>query len=146
MDRVTRHCRLMLATAALGLAGSDRAARAQFDEVVRKPAQAPLIRLNDSTFNQWALGPGTTPASVQQRLDLLLKLRIDQLDQVCRLSDAQRKRLRLASQGDIKRLHDRLEEKRRTIVGVPLDRSKLNEILRDVQPLRVAVQADPFEE
>src|SRR6185312_13500546 len=37
-----------------------------------------------------------------------------------------------------------LEEKKRTIVDVPVEQGRLNEILRDLQPLRFSLQSDPF--
>lgn len=148
MTRVTLLRRFLRTAALTCLAGVGSTARAQPRlEVINRGAVAPPpLVLNDATFDQWALGASTTLGSVEQRLKDLLKNHIEQIDRACKLTGAQKARLQLAGQGDIKRLHDRIEEKRWSVVGVPQDRARLNEILRELQPLRIAIQSDPFGE
>ncbi|HEY2759239.1 MAG TPA: hypothetical protein VGI75_00810, partial [Pirellulales bacterium] len=84
------------------------------DEPVNpQPAAQQAFVLGPETFDQWVFGgvvmrgPNNNAASqMDQRCQSLLNMRIDAIDRVCVLSEAQQKKLRLAASGDIKRFSD----------------------------------------
>jgi hypothetical protein len=103
------------------------------------------IKVDESAFNQLVLG-GRNLAVIRQRLETLLTLKIDDVDRVCKLSDEQMSKLRLAGRGDIKRIDDLVERARRQLLGTDQEPSKLNIILAEVRPLHQAFESDPFDD
>jgi hypothetical protein len=81
-------------------------------------AKRPLIvarrryRIAEGSFESVVLGRGRTVASVRGLLDALLRQKIDTIDRVCTLTEAQKQKLQLAGRGDIQRLFDRVEDVR----------------------------------
>lgn len=105
----------------------------------------PVFVLNEPQFAQWAFGAQDTSA-VRSRLESFLTIKIEAIDRACGLTEAQKNKLRLAGKGDIKRLWDRVEEKKRKYLNVPHDQEKINEIVQDLQPLRTIASGEPFTE
>lgn len=77
-------------------------------------------------------------------LDNMLALAIEDLDRACAPTEAQKAKLRLAARGDIKRLWDQVEAKKRRFREVQHDQNKMQEIFREVQPLQQLIQAGIF--
>lgn len=148
MIRSTHAASLVVAAVFLCTPGPGFNALAQDDDddVVKRAPRVPPFVMTERTFNQWALGVGTSFEDIRRKQENVLDNKILQIDQACTLNDAQKARLRLAGRGDLKRLRDRIEVKRRLLVNQPIDRTKLNDVLRELQPLRVTAQADPFGE
>src|SRR5687768_16107228 len=61
----------------------------------------PQVFIAEANFDQWVFqGRGDTNAA-RQRIESTLKLRIDDVDRVCDLAEAQKQKLTLAARGDI---------------------------------------------
>ena len=78
------------------------------------------------------------------RFDSALALRIDDLERACGVTEAQKKKLKLAGRGDIKRIFDRVEELKRKFLQNQNDPN--NNIWQAIQPLQVEVNAGLFGE
>ncbi len=129
------------------LAGLARTAAAQDIvevEVVQPPAVGNGFVLDESTFNQWVFGNQNRSSSAMEQLDLLLSLHLAQIEQLCALSEAQKRKLLLAGRGDIKRFNDRVVEARLVFERYRRDQNKLNEILKETTPLAATVTAGLF--
>ena len=63
---------------------------------------------------------------------------------MCSLTDVQKKKLELASRGDIVEIFDRVEAVRTKFRQIKNDQNKFNQIWQDIQPLQVAFQSEQF--
>jgi hypothetical protein len=111
----------------------------------------------DENFEQWVFqrGGGTVQnaASARKELDRSLLLNIQNIDRVCKLTEAQKKKLQLAGRGDIKRFYDHYE-----VVKKKFHRLKpkqqddndwqehWNELWQDINPLQMSFQNGLFHE
>ncbi len=100
----------------------------------------------DENFDQWVFGNVGDAAAVRARLSSLLNLQIDDIHRVCSLTEAQKKKLQLAGRGDIKRLFDRVDEKKKKFQLVKNDQNKIGEIFQEIQPLQAEFQSGSFDE
>jgi hypothetical protein len=66
------------------------------------------LKLANPAVYVWIFGADANAA--RQHLDTLLQQKVSIVDRVCRLTDAQKRKVELAGRGDIKRLIDRVEE------------------------------------
>ena len=69
-------------------------------------------------------------------------MRIDDLDRVCRITEAQKNKLRLAGRGDIKRFFDKVEALKRKFQQGQNDPN--TNIWQEIQPLQVELNAGLF--
>jgi hypothetical protein len=102
----------------------------------------------------WLFGGGRNADAARTRLESLLALEIDRLDKQCTttdaqeqkvaLSEAQKKKLRLAGQGDIKRFFDKVAEKKRKFDLLKNDQQRIGEIFQEIQPLQNTFNAGIF--
>jgi hypothetical protein len=105
-------------------------------------AVQPNFVLTPEIFDQWMFGgvvthPGkSSDGQLSQRCQAVLELRINAIDRVCTLSDAQKAKLRLAASGDIKRFCDDYEQLRQKYLSTKHDQSDVNRIFTAIQPLR----------
>jgi hypothetical protein len=144
--------RLLLVVVLFAIVGSSRVARAQDDEVVEDENNARPVNAmaavvvqqaqNFDQMDQWVFGRLGGSAGARTKLDSSLLLRIDDLDRVCRLSEAQKNKLRLAGRGDIKRFFDRVEALKRKFQQAQNDPN--NNIWQEIQPLQVELNAGLF--
>ena len=104
--------------------------------------------ITDANFDQWIFQNDnqTGIGGARQRLDQLLDLRIDYLDRACKLTDAQKMKLKLAGRGDIKRFVDLYEKIKRKFELVKNDQQKMQEIWQDINPLQMMWQFGLFDE
>jgi hypothetical protein len=133
---------------ALLLGASSGIAQAQDldDEDVAQPVQArPAFVVADQTFDQWVFGNVRNVTGTRLRFESYVKLRIDEIDRACHLTDDQKKKLALAGRGDLKRLFDRVEDKRRKFQLVKTDQAALNNLFQELQPLRMSLNSAPQE-
>jgi hypothetical protein len=130
---------------ALTLLLASRAANAQ-NVVINGHLGNPQIVVSDSNFDQWIYGNGRTADSLRSKLESLLKLQVDDAERSCKLNDVQKRKLLLAGRGDIKRLFDKIEDKRDEFHQTRFDRDNLGSFLRDIQPLRMSANDDPFQD
>jgi len=68
--------------------------------------------LYSGTFDELVYGSDSNPVDFQVQLDNRLKLKLEEIDRVCGLTEAQRQKLQLAGRGDISRLIERAERLR----------------------------------
>ena len=145
---------LLLALAGFLACGFGPSARGQVidDEVEEElgaqmmPGMRQQFMIAESNFDQVVFGNARTPATALARLETLVKLKIDEVDQVARLTDAQKKKLELASRGDIKRFFDQVEEKRKAFQLVRNDQQKYAAFYQQLNPLRTALSQGLFGE
>ncbi len=144
--------RLMLVVAALAIGGSSRLARAQDDgepvenENAQKVndlrmaviAQAPNLEQMD----QWVFGRYGGSGGARNKLDSSLLVRIQDLERACGITEAQKKKLRLAGRGDIKRFFDKVEALKRTFQQGQNDPN--TNIWQEIQPLQVELNTGLF--
>jgi hypothetical protein len=111
-----------------------------------------VVRFNvdESNLDQWVFnnnGMSNGAQGARSRLESQLAVRVDEVDRVCGLSDAQKKKLLLAGRGDVKRFFDRVEEARKLLRLVKNDQQKFQEFYsKVVQPLRSSLTTGLFHE
>jgi hypothetical protein len=142
--------RLLRALTVLAVVLTGQAARAQQDdgdlgdEVEAVVMPAPAVMFQDQNFDQWIFGGGKNAAGGRSKFDAMLSLRLEEVNRLCGLTDAQRKKLGLAGRGDIKRFFDQVEEKRRAFRLVRNDQNKVNQVIQEIQPLRLTFMSGLF--
>ncbi len=139
--------RLLCTVALLVLAGIPAVARAQDDQEVEDVPAVDVqqqFMVADENFDQWVFGGRGNAAAIRKRFDSQLVLHVDELERMCGLSEAQKKKLHLAGQGDIKRLFDQVEVLRKKFQLVKNDQNKFNEFWQDVQPFQVTFSNGAF--
>jgi hypothetical protein len=142
--------RLLLGPVVVAILGSGPVARAQVedevdDDLPRAPvAVQPVI--SDQAFEQWIFGQVRNAREGRAKLDLLLTLQIEAVEQFCAITEIEKQKLQLAGRGDIKRFFDRVEEKRRRFQLVKHDQNRFGEIYQEIQPLQAIFTSGPFDE
>jgi hypothetical protein len=102
----------------------------------------------EAEFDRWIFqNVGDGLAGARKRLEQMLALRIDDIDRTCKLTEAQKKRVRLAGRGDIKQFYVLYDKVRRKFLEVRHDPQKVqNEIWAEIRPLQGMVQFELFDE
>jgi hypothetical protein len=138
----------LLAALAAGLVGVGCSARGQEepdrDDPDEKPPVQAHFELPEEQFDQWVFEGRGDVAAQRTRLDSLLRLHLDDLDRICRLTESQKKKLQLAGRGDLTRFFDRVEVVRVKFRAVRKDQNKVGEIFQEIQPLQQSLQAGMF--
>lgn len=93
-------------------------------------------------FEQWVFNRSGGAGIARNRLSAALELQIDEINRVCGMNDAQKRKLQLAGRGDIKRFFDRVEEAKRRYVLVMNHQN--HNIWEDIQPLQTALSSGIF--
>jgi hypothetical protein len=135
----------------LAIVGFAQGARAQDQDVVEDDVAAAPVggamivqQPNVDQVDNWVFGRFGGAAVARGRFDAALALRIDDLERTLGMTEAQKKKLKLAGRGDIKRVFDRVEELKRKF--------RLNQndpqsnIWQAMQPLQVEINAGLFGE
>jgi hypothetical protein len=102
--------------------------------------------IDESNFDQWIFQGSGTAAAGRARINSHLKLKLDELNRTCDLSELQRKKLALAAQGDMKRFFDQVEALRKKFLAVRNDQNAFNELWQEIHPLQQKQQAGLFNE
>ncbi|HEY4262482.1 MAG TPA: hypothetical protein VGM98_20135 [Schlesneria sp.] len=102
--------------------------------------------IEESNFDQWIFQGSGTAAAGRARINSHLKLKLDELNRTCDLSDLQRKKLALAAQGDMKRFFDQVEALRKKFLEVRKDQNAFNALWQEIHPLQQKQQAGLFNE
>jgi hypothetical protein len=110
------------------------------EEAARRAALAERFVWFEAQFDRQVFQQYGNAAGARRRLDEQLAVHIQDLDQVCRLTDAQKQKLRLAGRGDITRFFDRYEDARQRFSGNQ-DEQKLPVLFRDLRSLQGTLQA-----
>jgi len=154
---IRRIARTTLLALGLLLATSTLVAQAQVQDDPDIVDDGPLanaenvaeFHVNDETFDQWVFGNslhGANASAARVRIDQALDLQIASVSGVCPISESQRKKLRLAGRGDVKRFFDKVEEKRARFNLVKQDRNKFGLFYQEVVPLQAMLNAGLFRE
>lgn len=98
--------------------------------------QVAQFEVQENQFEQWVFQNLQTVAAARSKLEQSLTLQTEDVDQACRLSEAQKKKLQLAGRGDMKRFFDRVEVVRQKFLLVRKDQQRFNDIWQDIQPLQ----------
>lgn len=152
---VPRAARLALGVALVaGIVGPDllpqRHARGQDDfdaqPAVNQPAvgramAVPVQQIPD--IDQWVFG-GKSRKQTEESLDSLLSLRLEAVDHAAGLSDAQKKKLKLAGHGEMKRFFLVVDELKAKYSSAEFNQEKVNQIAQEIQPLQTRVNAGFF--
>jgi hypothetical protein len=120
----------------------------------QKQVTLSVANFDEAVYRQTPSGPTPGPDQVRQRLAALLARKLGDVERLCQLTHAQRQKLELAGRGDRHRLFERVEEfrlKSRTVCEPDDQTSEMDTLLnwakgllREVQPLKVALASDPF--
>jgi hypothetical protein len=95
-------------------------------------------------FEQWVFNRMGGAGIARNRLNAGLELHIDEIDRFCAITEVQKRKLRLAGRGDIKRFFDRVDEAKRRYLRVMNDQN--HNIWQDVQPLQSELNGGLFGE
>jgi hypothetical protein len=80
----------------------------------------------------------------RKRLVSELALKMDEIDQICKLSDSQRRKLSLAGRGDMNRFFDEVEQAERKFQTLD-GRQNANAIFQELMPLQIRFQSGLFD-
>lgn len=136
---------LLAALTLLASIALTRASRAQDDineDVVEAavPVQ-PQFMIAEENFNMWVYGNSRDAKTARTRLETQIKLQIDEVASVARLTDTQKKKLELAGKGDVKRFFDLVEDKRKGFKAVQNDQNKFNEFYQELRTIQLKLNA-----
>jgi len=124
-----------LALALLAVSSGSAEVRAQAVPAARA---APVQAWPDEQFESWVFNNQGNALKARQKFDALLKLRIEEIDRNCRLTEEQKQKLQLMGCGDIKQIFDSFEKAKRQFKLLNNDVQKLQEIMPLVQPIQLA--------
>jgi hypothetical protein len=102
--------------------------------------------MQEANFDQWIFQGSGNAANGRARINSHLKLKLDELDRVCVLTEAQKQKLTLAARGDMKRFFDQVEEVRRKFLAVKNDQNGFNQLWQEISPLQQKQAAGLFGE
>jgi hypothetical protein len=118
------------------------------DEPDDAPQAAPVQGVsNDENLNQWIFQSyNSGPVNPRERLDQMLALRVEDLDRVCKLTETQKRQVRLTGRGDVRQffvVYDTLWKKYQL---AKQDQQKMQEIWQDVRPLQSTILRGFFDD
>jgi hypothetical protein len=131
---------LTLAVILAGVASPVRPARVQ-DEAeaepeVEQPARPQAqFTITDEQFERWIFGRAANAQAAREGLGSRLASKIEQLDAMYALAPGQKKKLKVAGRGDIKRYFDRVRDQKARIDRARGDRAQVRAILLELRPL-----------
>jgi hypothetical protein len=123
----------LLALALLAVAGGTGKVRAQ---VLAKAA--PAQAWPDEQFENWVFNNEGNAASARKRFEAKLKLRIEEIDRNCQITEGQKQKLQLMGCGDIKQIFDAFEKAKHQFNLLDNDVQKLQDIIPFIQPIQAA--------
>lgn len=139
---------LLLLAAASGIPGSP--AWAQFEDPgADLPNNMPRpgrFELPENYFDQVIFGRGTRGTKYRENLAAMVSLQLERYDAACQLSAKQKDQLRLAAQGDVKRLEDTVETLRGEFNVARFDQNKFGVVMQKIQQLSVRIRNGIFDE
>jgi hypothetical protein len=115
------------------------------DDLEPEPAvQQPRFQVSDAQFDQWMFNQVGNAQKATERFQSMLNVQVDAIAANCDLSPEQKQKLLLAGRGDVIRYFDKVEVCRQKFQKLKTDQNRINEVLRDIQPLQIASQAGIF--
>jgi hypothetical protein len=129
-------CSALVATAlrAAPLANDD-----DFDDAPAAPQiqpPQPVIVLTPEQFDQRVFGTPNGYALAMKQFESQVDLRIEAADRVCKLSDTQRYKLRLAGDCDLKQFKNQCEQLKQKFQNTPVPLNDANKVFAEIQPLQ----------
>lgn len=100
----------------------------------------------DQQFDQWVFQQHGNAATARASLKESLELYTEDVDLACSLSDAQKRKLRLAGRGDIERFFRRYEKVKAKFQLIRNDQQKVNQIWQDINPLQIQLAMGIFDQ
>jgi hypothetical protein len=115
---------------------------------VAAAARAGIARqvISNDQFEQMIFQQDRNAAGARQRLESALASQVSDIDRACELTDAQKKKLQLTGRGDVKRFFDAVEAAKQKLQSINNDAQQLQEIMQEINPLRVTLQAGLFQD
>jgi len=146
MIRIRRYIRFILTVlATLAIVGIGRVALAQDDVVVEEDQAAPVAAVVNYSMSKRDLvdrrifgGQFDAVERARNKLNLTLEVRIDEVNETCGLTEAQKQKLHLAGRADIKRFFDRVDEIKRE------SEISNNNVSLATRPLTIELQSGLF--
>jgi hypothetical protein len=139
---------LIVTVTILSFVGSSRVAWGQGQEPEEDEPKNPAAKdprvINDDDIDQMVFGIGEDAAKARARLDLILSLHIERLEQTCRITEPQKRKLQLAGRGAIKRLLDQVEAVKMRIKSTE-DEGEQTELVQELSPLQSSIRPSFFE-
>ncbi len=102
------------------------------------------IGWTDEQFEQWVFQQFGNAATARTKLKDSLELYTENVDQTCGLSEDQKRKLRLAGQGDIERFFRKYEKVKKHFQAIRNDQQKVNEIWQAISPLQTEMTSGLF--
>ncbi len=100
--------------------------------------------ITEETFDALVFSNTGNIEGARNRLDFVLKSRLEHINRILTLSPAQREKLRLAGRGDIRGLFDRIEVKRREFQKIRHDFQQFQTFHPQIQMLSIEIWSGPF--
>lgn len=114
------------------------------DAVEVQAAELGQPQFGPEQFDQWVFGDSRGGRNPDDELDRQLDLRCERIDKEVRLTEEQRRKLRLAGQGDLFRFRRRVASARAKFETVRKDPQQIGNIWQDIQPVRQQFQLGLF--
>lgn len=114
------------------------------DPAAMQQLQVQNFEMPENQFDSWVFQNLQTVAAARKKLEQMLSMQVDDVDQTCQLTPSQRKKLQLAGRGDMLLFFEQVEVVRKKFLLVRKDQQKFNEIWQDISPLQVKFQAGLF--
>lgn len=102
------------------------------------------FRIDRSTLESWIFQQAGDAGSGKRAMEAEINLRINRIEQYAELSDTQRRQLRLAAQGDVKRFYDQVEEVICKVEKMKLNQGNFNEAYQLTIPLQSTLRNGIF--
>jgi hypothetical protein len=115
------------------------------DPDVPRPQQN-IFQLTPEQFDSWVFNGQVNGKQWQPQLKSQLNLRIEAVDNVCKLTETQKQKLTLAGRYDIQRFSDKYETLKQKLQGTTYNQDQINEAYQQIQPLQEIWQAGIFGE
>jgi hypothetical protein len=105
-------------------------------DVLVPPGPSPPLLVTDSQVDHWAFG-GLDADEFRSRLERRLTARINEVNRICPLSEAQKKKLSMAGRVEIRRFFDDVAKLKQTIRDSEIDEPFLGNVFRIPQPSQI---------
>lgn len=138
-------------TFVLGLILTGTAIAQDDDGLVNGENPAPNVAVNRvaidvNQVDQWVFSGCRNAQEGRKRIDSQLKMRMNEINRICKLSSEQKQKLQLIASGDMQRFFDDFEAVRTKVLKNQNDRNGVNNIWQDISPLQQKFNAGLFDD
>ena len=115
------------------------------DDDPAEDAPAKVVVVEETSIDQWVFQENQVmggfrripnAATGRARIESQWKVTLDELMRVCDLTEAQQRKLALASRGDIQRFFEQIEQVRKKFAAVKNDQNRFNEVWPEISSLQ----------